>query len=196
MVATTSTLTASATTIPAGASVTLTDTVKKSSGSGVPTGSVTLKSGSTVLYTGKLNSSGVLSITASSSKYPNGTYPLTATYAGDATDDASTSNTVDVAIKDATATALTINPASVAVGAKVTLKATVTASKGGTPTGSVSFMDGTRKLLTVTLSSGIASATVSSSGYPAGTYSITAVYNGDTAQAPSTSPAVKVTLTN
>jgi hypothetical protein len=195
-VATTSTLTASATTIPAGASVTLTDTVKKNSGSGVPTGKVTLKSGSTVLGSGSLNGSGVFSVTASSGPYPNGNYPLTAVYAGDTNDDGSTSNTVTVAIKDATATALSITPTSVKIGTKVTLKATVTASKGGTPTGTVSFMDGTRNLGTVPLSGGIGSATVSSSGYPAGTYDITAVYNGDTAQAPSTSAAVKVTLTN
>ena len=195
-VATTSTLTASATTIPAGASVTLTDTVKKNSGSGVPTGKVTLKSGSTVLYSGNLNASGVLSVTASSSAYPNGAYPIVATYAGDTNDDASTSNTVTVTIKDATATALTITPTTVKIGTNVTLKATVTATKGGTPTGSVSFKDGSTNLGSVTLSGGVATAIVSSSGYPAGTYSITAVYNGDTAQAPSTSPVVKVTLTN
>jgi len=195
-VATTSTLTASATNIPAGGVVTLTDTVKKTSGTGVPTGTVTFKSGSTVLYSNKLNESGVLSITASSTGYPNGSYPIVATYAGDANDDASTSNTVTISVKDATATALTINPTSVKIGANVTLKATVTASKGGTPTGTVSFMDGTVNLGTVPVSGGVASATVSSKGYPAGVYNITAVYSGDSTQAPSTSPAVKVTLSN
>jgi len=195
-VATTSTLTASATNIPAGGVVTLTATVKKTSGTGVPTGTVTFKSGSTVLYSNKLNESGVLSITASSTGYPNGSYPIVATYAGDANDDASTSNTVTISVKDATATALTINPTSVKIGANVTLKATVTASKGGTPTGTVSFMDGTVNLGTVPVSGGVASATVSSKGYPAGVYNITAVYSGDSTQAPSTSPAVKVTLSN
>jgi uncharacterized repeat protein (TIGR03803 family) len=193
-VATTSTLTASASIIPAGGSVTLTDTVKKNSGSGVPTGTITLKSGSTVLGSGSLNGSGVFSVTASSSAYPNGTYPLTAVYGGDANDDASTSNTVNVSVADATSTALTINPTTVTIGQSVTLKATVTASKGGTPTGSVSFLEGTINLGSVPLSGGVGTAVVSSSSYPAGTYEITAVYNGDTTQAPSTSPAVKVTL--
>jgi hypothetical protein len=101
---------------------------------------------------------------------------------------------VNVVIKDATTTALVITPTTVTIPANVTLKATVSASKGGTPTGTVTFMEGTYVLGTVNVSGGVGSATVSSGSYPAGTYEINAVYNGDTAQAPSTSSTVKVVV--
>jgi uncharacterized repeat protein (TIGR03803 family) len=193
-VATTTALTATPNPVGQGQNITLSATVKKSSGSGTPTGEVTFKSGSTVLDTVSLNGSGVASVTAPTTAYPNGTYPVVAAYAGDTNDNASTSSAVNVVIKDATTTALVITPTTVTIPANVTLKATVSASKGGTPTGTVTFMEGTYVLGTVNVSGGVGSATVSSGSYPAGTYEINAVYNGDTAQAPSTSSTVKVVV--
>jgi len=67
-----------------------------------------------------------------------------------------------------------LNPA--AVGESVTFTATVTSSQG-TPTGTVSFLDGTTHLGTETLSSGTASLTTST--LAAGAHSITAAYSGD-----------------
>jgi uncharacterized repeat protein (TIGR03803 family) len=196
-VATTTTLTASPNPIQSGANITLTATVKKSSGSGTPTGKVAFKYGSDTLATVSLNSSGVATLTAPTTGYPIATYGIVAAYAGDSGDDASTSSTVDVqVVKDTTTTALTISPTSVVIGADVTLTATVKSTVGSKPTGSVAFKDGSTTLGTVTLSGGVATAKVSSKGYPAGTYNITAVYSGDATQATSTSPAVKVTLTN
>ena len=69
-------------------------------------------------------------------------------------------------------------------GQAVTLTATVTSS-GGTPTGTVTFNNGTTILGTATLSSGVAKLTKST--LPAGRDSITATYNGDTLFATSTS---------
>jgi hypothetical protein len=66
------------------------------------------------------------------------------------------------------------------------------ASGSGTPTGSVSFLDGTTTLGTATLSSGAAS--YSTSSLAAGSHSITAVYAGDTNFSGSTSNAVTVTV--
>jgi len=195
-VTTTTTLTASPNPVQSGANITLMATVKKNSGSGTPTGKVAFKYGSDTLATVSLNSSGVATLTAPTTGYPIATYGIVAVYEGDSGDATSTSSTVDVeVVKDTTSTALTITPTSVVIGAEVTLQATVTSTVGGKPTGSVAFKDGGTTLGTVNLSGGVATAKVSSSGYPAGTYNITAVYSGDATQATSTSPAVKVTLT-
>ena len=79
------------------------------------------------------------------------------------------------------------NPA--VFGQPVTFTATVEPTSGsGTPTGSVTFMDGTTSLSTVSLTSG--TATFSDSSLAAGAHSITAVYNGDSNFGVSTSNAI------
>src|SRR5207244_1120199 len=82
------------------------------------------------------------------------------------------------------------------VGQSVTFTATVTAttSGAGTPTGTVTFKDGTTALGTSTLSGG--SATFSTAALAAGTHTITAVYSGDTNFAASTSSALTQTITS
>jgi hypothetical protein len=92
-----------------------------------------------------------------------------------------------------TATALTSSPNPSKFGQTVTLTATVTDLPGfdkGTPTGTVSFFDGTTKIGTSSLnSSGVATLPVTT--LAVGTDSITATYSGDTNFATSTSPAVQ-----
>ena len=166
--------------------------MKKSSGTGTPTGKVTFYANGTSLAAVNVNGSGVASLTAPAN-YPNGTYGISAKYAGDASDAASTSNTVNVSIKDSSATALTITPSTVKAGSTVTLKATVSSTDGKTPTGSVSFSANGVSLFSANLSSGTISQSVSTSGYPAGTYTVTASYAGDSAHAPSSGTAT-VTL--
>ena len=56
----------------------------------------------------------------------------------------------------------------------------------GTPTGNVTFMDGTTQLGTERLSAGTATYSTAAVVGP-GNHSITAVYNGDSTFAPSTS---------
>ena len=69
--------------------------------------------------------------------------------------------------------------------------AAVTANSpgGGTPTGQVTFMDGSTALGTETLSGGMATLPLRAS--LAGTHSITVVYGGDTNFLSSTSTALK-----
>ncbi len=69
----------------------------------------------------------------------------------------------------------------------VTFTATISSS-AGTPTGTVSFNDGTTLLGTGTLSAGVATCTTSAMA--AGSHSITAVYSGDTHFLPVTSGAM------
>jgi hypothetical protein len=92
--------------------------------------------------------------------------------------------------KTATTTALqsSLNPS--AFGQSVTFTATVTPTSGnGTPTGTVTFMDGSSTLGSGALNSS-GQATYSTSSPAVGTHSITAVYGGDSNYTGSTSPAL------
>ena len=84
---------------------------------------------------------------------------------------------------------------SITFGQTETLTATVTASVSTrpTPTGSVSFYDGTTLLNSSALNNG--AFTYSTSTLAAGTHNITAVYSGDTNFNPNTSAAVSLTVT-
>jgi len=80
-----------------------------------------------------------------------------------------------------------INPS--AYGQTIQFNATVAPSSGnGTPTGSVTFKSGTATLATVALNNGV--AIYNNSNLAVGTKSITAVYNGGSTYASSTSSAL------
>ena len=109
-----------------------------------------------------------------------GDHSITADYSGDANYIASNSATVSQVVDQAsTTTILTSSPESSYLGESVTFTADVAAvSPGsGTPTGSVTFMDGTTTLGTVDVSAGVANLTTAA--LTLGTNSITAVYTGD-----------------
>jgi DNA-binding beta-propeller fold protein YncE len=187
--ATTTKLAASSGSVAVGTSVTLTATVTPASGTPTPTGTVTFKDGATTLGTGTLNGSGVATYTASALAL--GSHTITASYAGDARNIASTSSSVTVVITaGSTSTALTASASSIAVGSSVTFTATVT---GTSPTGTVTFKNGPTTLGTGTLN-GSGVATYSSSALAAGSYSVTAAYGGDTDNASSTSSAIALTV--
>jgi hypothetical protein len=81
---------------------------------------------------------------------------------------------------------------SAQTGQSVTFSATVTGGTG-TPTGTVTFKDGTTTLGTASLSNG--NATFSTSSLAVGTHSITAVYSGDPNFIGSTSAVLTETIT-
>ncbi|HTS31374.1 MAG TPA: Ig-like domain-containing protein [Bryobacteraceae bacterium] len=169
-----------------GQNVTLTAAVTPSSA----TGSVTFKDGSLALGTAQLVSGTAV---WSTSALLAGTHSLTASYAGDAKDVASTSNTVTATVAPAasttTAIVLTVAPTSSTPGQNVTMTAAVTPS---TATGTVTFQDGSTALGTVPLASG--SAVFMTSTLPAGTHTLTAWYSGDARNGASTSIAVTATV--
>ena len=178
----TNSLTASASTTTPSSAVTFTDTV--SSSSGTPTGSVSFYDGTTLLATVTLSSEHA---SYTSAGLVTGTHSITAVYSGDSNFLASSSAAVVVTVAKIADTATVVSSANpVLVTSPVTLTASISAS--GTPTGSVSFYDGTTLLGTVTLSSGQAAYTTSS--LAVGTHSITAVYSGDSTFQAATSPAV------
>ena len=97
---------------------------------------------------------------------------------------------VVTSLPSATALVSSLNPAT--VGQTVTFTATVTGS-GGTPTGTVTFMDGAATLGTGTLN-GAGLATFTTSALVAGTHPVTAVYGGDATYAGSTSGIVNQSI--
>jgi hypothetical protein len=92
-----------------------------------------------------------------------------------------------------TTTQLNSSAAMMAAGYPVTFTATVS-SAGGTPTGNVTFFDGTSALFAVSLSNGMATYTTSS--LADGAHSISAVYSGNASFLASTSSTVAETITD
>ena len=161
-------------------SVTFTATV-----AGQPTGTVTFKDGATPICSAVALSSGSAGCTTSALSV--GSHSITAAYSGDGNYINSTSNTVTQQVDQAvSATSLmsATNPST--FNQSITFTATVT---GQSATGTVTFKDGATPICTaVSLTSGSAGCTTSS--LSAGSHSITAVYNGDTNNAISTSNTV------
>jgi hypothetical protein len=95
--------------------------------------------------------------------------------------------------KSNTTSAVTSSAATVLVGQAVTFTGTVS-SNSGTPTGTVTFLDGTTTLGTGTLSSG--KATFQTSSLAAGVHNVTIAYGGSSSFNASTSTAFGETVDN
>ena len=184
LTSTTTTLSANPNPAYVGQSVTLTATVTGSN----PTGTVTFKDGAASLVNVSVVSG---TATVNTSFSTAGTHSLTAVYNGDANNATSTSPAVSQTAnpKLATTTTLSTNPNPATVSQSVTLTATVS---GSSPTGTVTFKDGSSAITSIALSSG--TATYNATFSTTGSHSLTAVYNGDVVNATSTSSAVAETV--
>jgi hypothetical protein len=175
-----------------GQPVTLTAHVAPAAGQTLSAGSaVTFLDGTKVLGTANLDANGDTTLTLNTPSV--GQHVLTAVYHAD-TDYTSTALTQTVQ-KATTTTGLTTSAPYVTLGQNVTLTATVAAPQAGTatPTGSVTFRDGSAVLGTATVVNGTAMLTRGS--LAAGTHSLTAAYSGDANFAGSTSGTVSQTVT-
>jgi hypothetical protein len=161
-----------------GQTVTFTATVSPiAPGAGTPTGTVTFKDGSTTLGTSTL-SGGKASLTTSALSL--GSHSITASYGGDANFSGGVSPTlVQVINKAATKTSLmsSLNPCGGSQAVTFTATVSPVAPGGGTPTGTVTFNDGSTTIGSAPLSSGKARLTVSK--LSTGNHPITATYGGD-----------------
>ena len=160
------------------------------------TGTVTLMDGPTAIGTGALAALGTNPATGSTvisvSALAIGTHPITAVYAGDANYYASTSGILSETINLATSTNTLAASTTTPIATRpVTLTATLS-SNGGTPTGSVTFLDGAIAIGVGNLANGIASVTTAT--MTVGPHAITAVYGGDAKDGASTSNVVTVTV--
>jgi hypothetical protein len=155
------------------------------SGTGVPTGAVTLMGGGSAVGTATL-SGGTAAVVVSSLGV--GGHALTADYAGDGNFSASVSGAVTETIGAAsTATALTVSPTTAATGQPVTLTATVT-SPWATPIGAVTFSAGGSSIGTASLSGGM--ATLTACFAHSETEQLSAAYTGTADFSPSPSATV------
>ncbi len=180
---TSTTLTSSLNPSVYGQSVIFTAAVTTSSGT--PTGSVVFTDTSTSTTLGSATLvSGTASIPVSS--LAAGAHSITATYQGSATFASSTSSPIVQTVSAAaTSNVLASSPNPAGTGQTVALTAMVSSQYGGTTTGTVTFLSGSQTLGTAPLSG--AQATLATSFAAAGTYPITARYNGDSNNLVSTS---------
>lgn len=156
-----------------------------------PTGSVQLYDTNALIGTASPNS-GVATFTFVNLAV--GPHRMQATYSGDSHSLSSNSNTVfQIVTQSQTSTALTSSNNDATFSNAINLVATVTSVSAGTPTGSVTFLEGTTALGNVNLDAH-GTATLPQSTLPVGSHSITATYNGDTDNAGSTSPSLAQTI--
>jgi subtilase family serine protease len=98
--------------------------------------------------------------------------------------------------KAASTTSLTVTPASSVFGSSETLTATVAPVPNDdpfTPSGTVTFYVNGKAIDTVPLSGGV--ATLTTAGFGAGSYTVTAAYSGDSRFLPSSSASAPFTVT-
>jgi len=173
--------------------VTYTATVTGSGGT--PTGSITFKDGGSTLGTvdlsGGMAGSGMIYYSST------GTHSITAVYSGDSTYSGSTSAALTEYVDNSnspTTVSLTSSKNPSAPGQSVTFTATVNSSASGTPTGFLTFWDGTNELGTMAMNG--KSAAFSTSTLSLGAHSITAGYGGDLVFASSTSSPLTQTVSS
>lgn len=153
-------------------------------------GGVVFFDGSTRLCAATLNSGGVAS--CSTSSLVLGQHNLTANYAGDANNASSTSPAVIEVIKQSPRLVLEATPNPAVVTAAVALRVSASATVG-TPSGTVSFLDGTTLLGTAALNAtGV--ATITNQQLAPGAHALTAQYAGDAANAAGSSNTVNETI--
>jgi hypothetical protein len=174
-----------------------------SPGGGLPTGTVTFTAAAkdgTVAYTGTepVNSDGIATFTPP--VLAAGPYSITASYSGDSNFQPSVSATTVTTVNQAsTATNVTVNvnPGVYGQALIFTVTASAIAPGGGMPTGVVNFsavaQDGSSWTATGTLDAA-GTARFALPVIPAGAYSITAAYLGDSNFHPSTSATTETTV--
>jgi hypothetical protein len=150
----------------------------------IPTGTVTFYDGTTMIGSGTLNASGQASITlVGPASLVVGSHSLTVQYSGDEDFSALTSGPIVHVVTKADSSSVvtttvtsSLNPS--VYGDSVTLSINVSSSVGIEPTGSVTVVDGSTTLGTLTLdASGNASITIPA--FTAGTHNIVVTYSGD-----------------
>jgi Bacterial Ig-like domain (group 3)/FG-GAP-like repeat/FG-GAP repeat len=187
---TTATVTSSNLTPTYGQSVTLMATITPAS-TDTPPGTIKFYSGTTLLGTQAVSAQGLASLNIS---LPLGPNAITAVYSGSASFAASTSGILSISNRAVTATSFSASPTIQLATMAVVFTAQVNSATTGVQTGTVSFLNGSTVLATVTLTAGQA-AVYSETSLSSGTYSVTASYSGDGSFLPSASTGAPVSIT-
>ena len=167
-------------------------------GSSFVTGDVTVKSGSTVLCRPTLKA-GLATCKLTRAQLLAGQHTIVAEFAGSASLLASSSKPVTLIVgKALTTSALSLSRTTVAFGSEqsVTLTARVSVPPGAAPaSGVVVVRSGSKRLCVITLVRGKGTCSLSSSELPAGTYIISALYQGSSQLQASSSPGHSLVVT-
>ena len=170
-----------------GDSVTFTASVSGSNG--LPTGTLSLYDGPTLLSSLSLSGNSPATLTFTISSLAVASHSISVVYSGDGNYNPSSASLTEIVNVAATSNTLLVSPVSSLYGQDVTLTATVAPTLNNTlPSGSVTFLDGSTVLGTGSLSGGVASLTVNTLGL--GAHSLVAQYGGDSNFGASTSNAV------
>jgi hypothetical protein len=185
-----------------GTPILVSGSVAPASGTGTPTGSISLQTSAygnadtLPLNNGSFSSSTVRDL-------PGGSYQLSAHYGGDATYGVSSSNPVTVSVTpEASTTTLTspgLQSGATPYGNPIELVVSVQGNSGaGIATGSVTLQDGSTVVGIYPLDSDgsahIFTGLGSSYSFPVGSHSLTVIYSGDNSFNASTSAAVSFTV--
>ncbi|TCK73743.1 Ig-like domain-containing protein [Acidipila rosea] len=165
---------------PAGGTVYLTAVVTGDA----PTGTVTFKDGANAIGTGAVGTGGIASLSLSTLSV--GQHTLTATYAGDGNNSASTSASIGEDVQQNTQVAVVPSANPAYAGASVTFTTSLTGTTPN-PTGNMTLKDGASVLATAALNGSRTVNFLVRTLSPA-THSITATYSGDSNNAGGTSP--------
>ena len=195
------TLQTSSASLTHGTAITLNGSVLPASGSGSPTGTVSIKTDQHGDLPQRLNLGTGGTFSGMVSDLPGGQYNVFAYYAGDSTYGSSSSSLVAVNVtpENSTTTLAASASGTVAYGAAVQLTATVAGVSGqGAATGTVTIQDSGNNVGTYGLAAA-GTATIPTGGgsgysFAPGTHSLTAVYSGDNSFNSSTSAAVGFTI--
>jgi hypothetical protein len=173
-----------------GQSVTLTATVTPAP-SGTPPGTLSFYAGTTLLGTEALNAHGVGIVSLS---LPLGPNAITAVYSGSAGFAASRSSALSISNRALSAIMLSASPTTQLATMPVVFTGLVNSATPGVQTGTVSFLNGSTVLATVTIVAG-QPAVYSDPALSSGPYSVTATYSGDTSFLPSVSSGAPIAIT-
>jgi hypothetical protein len=180
LISTTSALLSSANPSVFGQTVGFTATVTPASGSANPGGNILFSDGSTTLGSIPLVGG---QATFTTSSLAVGSHSIAAVYAGDGTNfQGSTSPTISQIVNMASTTTTvssSANPATLNQTITLTATVSVSAPGSGTPTGTVTFQDGSSVLASGVSLSTSGTAAFSTSSLAIGSHSITAAYSGD-----------------
>ena len=170
-------------------------------GTAVPTGTVTISSGSsavcviTLAPVSAATAGGSCSPTASA--FAPGSFQLSAAYSGDSANASSTSIPVALAVaKGGTTTSLSLSSPAVGYAAQQSeqLSVSVQSPDGDAPGGTVQVSAGPTPVCTITLSAGAGSCALAPAGFAPGSYQLTASYAGSTDYATSVSEDEALTV--
>lgn len=167
--------------------------VTPGSGSGTPTGTITLLNDAGTAVEGSATLAAA-TLAGTATNLPAGDYSVHAHYNGDTVFAPADSSPIIVSITRATPTAqLTSAVVAVAPGTPVTLQFSLQTPSGAIPpTGTVQFLDTTKPATLCTLS--LAATCTTTALITAGIHTLTAIYSGDGNYLPATSPSLQLTV--